>query len=716
MGSGMFENLKLAVRSQKRIILIFFLTIFIPSIFLGIFGIRAIRNERYRAAKQLENEYRRAADYLKSQVHSHFRDLGSGLQSLANSSSLTDKDYPGIKNAVLNQFADNPSIEIVFIAFKDKRPFFPQFQPVPRAKMSSPPEFTGSQLALLRRAEGYEFGQKRYDLAVSLYRELFDQAEGRNLKAQMLANIARAQVKRQDYGKAIENYHALIDDYKFSSSSSGLPLAVFSALQLLTCYRELEDSEQALKTALTLYRDICDLTWDLTEAQFKTYCSLLNEAVSEMDADLQKESSQRDFSRELEQLKVSYEMRIEQWRVMKDVEQEIIPELRVRLGRFFDLGSSPYFYAKVIGDTPYLIASVLVPKTENAGFSGIVGAKTDLEYLTGNVLEQLIENMDFSEETHIVISSLDGRPLLGKKDPAGDQATFAAFFDDNFPPWKIEFFRSSTSGFAGMDLRKSFYFWTIVVLLIVLTFGAFLIMRTVSHEMGVIKMKSDFVSSVSHEFKTPLTSMRTLIERIQEGKVKDKSKINQYISVIAQDTDKLTRLVGNILDFSRMEEGKREFDFVETDVAQLVSYRVQEFQKDELRKDFSVQTLIQKDIPKLALDRESFSQALINLLDNAVKFSPDKKEIQVHLHADEENVILEVRDKGIGIPPDEQDGIFEKFYQGKNALRQTVKGAGLGLTLVKHTVEAHGGRVSVKSKVGEGSTFSLVFPIHRESK
>jgi signal transduction histidine kinase/tetratricopeptide (TPR) repeat protein len=716
MGSVMLENLGIAVKRQKRIILIFFLTILIPSIFLGIFGIRAIRNERYRSAKQLENEYRRAAEYLISQVKNDFRELGAGLHNLALSSSVTGGDYPGIKNAIIDQLADNPLIELVFIVYEDSRPFFPQLQPDPQAKISSLPEFTGSQLAQLRRAEGYEFGQKRYDSAISLYRELFDHSKDENLKAQMLANIARTQVKKHHYEKAIENYHAIIENYKFSSSSSGLPLAVFSALQLLACYRELGDSEKALKTALTLYRNICDMTWDITEAQFKTYCSLLNEAVAEMDADSHTESLEIDFSRELEQLKASYEMRIEQWRVMKDIEREIIPDLRNSLVRSSGFTSSPYFYAKEVNGTPYLISSVLLRETEDAEFSGILGAKTDHEYLTDNVLNQLTENMDFSEETHIVISSLDGRPLLGEKDPNEGQATITAFFDDNFPPWKIEFFRSSSSGFAGMDLRKSFYFWTIVVLLIVLTFGAFLIMRTVSHEMGVIKMKSDFVSSVSHEFKTPLTSMRTLIERIQEGKVKDKVKMDQYISVIAQDTDKLTRLVGNILDFSRMEEGKREFDFVETDVAQLVSYQVQEFQKNELRKDFSIQTLIQEYIPQLALDRESFSQALINLLDNAVKFSSGEKEIHVHLHADEENVFLEVRDKGIGIPPDEQDGIFEKFYQGKNALRQTVKGAGLGLTLVKHTVEAHGGKVSVKSKVGEGSTFSLVFPIHRESK
>jgi signal transduction histidine kinase/tetratricopeptide (TPR) repeat protein len=712
----MLESLKIAVQRQKKIILIFFMTILIPSVFLGIFGIRAIRNERFRVAKQLENEHRRAAEYLKSQIKDNFRELGTGLQNLALSSSVTGRDYPGIKNAVIDQLASNPLIEFVFLAYADSEPYFPQFQPVPQAKMSSIPQFTSSQLVRLRSAEGYEFEQKKYDLAISLYRELFDQSKDRNLKAQMLANIARTQVKGQDYGKAIENYHAIIDDYKFSSSSSGLPLAVFSALQVINCYKELDDLESALRATLTLYRNLCDMTWDITEAQFKTYCSLLNEAVAEMRSDSQKESLDRDFSTELEQLKVSYEERIEQWQAMKNIEQEIIPDLRNRLVRSSGFASSPYFYAKEVGGTPYLISSVLLRETEDAEFSGVIGAKTDQEYLKDKVLSRMVENMDFSEETDIVISSLDGRFLFGKKDVNRGQETITAFFDDNFPPWKIEFFRSSTSGFAGMDLRKSFYFWTIVVLLIVLTFGAFLIMRTVSHEMGVIKMKSDFVSSVSHEFKTPLTSMRTLIERIKEGKVKDKAKMDQYISVIAQDTDKLTRLVGNILDFSRMEEGKREFDFVETDVAQLVSYRVREFQKDELRKDFSVQTLIQKDIPKLAVDRESFSQTLINLLDNAVKFSPDKKEIRVHLHADEENVILEVRDKGIGIPPDEQDGIFEKFYQGKNALKQTVKGAGLGLTLVKHTVEAHGGRVSVKSKVGEGSTFSLVFPIHRESK
>jgi len=701
----MLENLKIAVKRQKRIILIFFLTIFIPSVFLGIFGIRAIRNDRFRVAKQLENEHRRAAEYLKSQVQNSFRELEDSLQNLARSLSIAERDYTEIKNTLVTQMGENSLMECVFIAYDNEDVFFPQFQPALRVEISSIPSFKDSQLTKLQRAEGFEFEQKRYDMAISLYRELCDQSADENLKAQLLSNIARSQAKKKDYGNAIKNYQMIIEDYIFSLSSSKLPLAVFSGLQIVNCYKELGDSENAMKTSLALYRNICDMTWDLTEAQFKTYCSLIDEAVAG-----------QEISQEWDQLKVLYEERIGQWQIMKDIEQEIIPELNRRLEGSSNFTNSPLFYAKTIYDNPYLIAAVVLPDGTDADFSSLVGAKADHEYLIGIVLQKLIENMQFSENTSVTISDLEGRPMLGNKDVSTESATVTEFFDDNFPPWKIEFFRGQTSGLSGIDIKKSFYFWTIVVLLIVLTFGAVLMMRTITHEMEVLKIKSDFVSSVSHEFKTPLTSIRTLVERLQDGKVQGKAKMMQYFSVIAQDTDKLTRLVGNILDFSKIEEGKREFDFEETDVAKLVSNLIQDFREDEFLKDFSIQAIIQEDIPQQSVDREALSQALNNLLDNAVKFSPDKKEIEVHLSKDEENIILEVKDFGIGISPDDLDKIFDKFYQGKNALKQTVKGAGLGLTLVKHTVESHGGRVSVKSKVGEGCTFSLILPIVRKLK
>ena len=712
----MIENLKIALKRQKRIILIFFLTIFIPSIFLGIFGIRAIRNERFRVAGQIENEQRRIVEYLKSQVQSNFRELGTSLQNLAHSSPIPEKDYPEIKNTLVTQLGNNPLIEYVFISYEGEDLFFPQFQPDLGAETTAVTQFKSSQLVILRRAERYEFEQRRYDAAISLYRQLFDESKDENLRAQMLSNMARSQLKKKDFESAIKNYNTIIEDFESSSSSSNLPLAVISGLQIVNCYKELGDSDAAVTTLLALYRNICDMTWDLTEAQFRTYCSLIDENLTAITAEMGPEFSDSEYSQELDRIKDLHEERIEQWRVMKNIDQKIMPELVNVFSRSSDSGLSPVFYAKIIDDTSYLIASVSFSEELNNDLSGLIGAKADQEYLAGHVLKELIESQQLSENTNVVISDLAGRPILGNKIESTESASVTEFFDDNFPPWKIEFFRDETSGLSGIDIKKNFYFWTIVVLLIVLTFGAALIMRTVAHEMDVLKIKSDFVSSVSHEFKTPLTSIRTLIERLQEGKVDDKTKMNQYFSVIAQDTDKLTRMVGNILDFSKIEEGKREYDFVETDVVQFVSNHIQEFQKDELLKNFSIQASVQEDIPPISVDREAISQVLNNLLDNAVKFSADKKKIQVHLRKDNGDIVLEVKDFGIGIPPDDLDKIFEKFYQGKNALKQTVKGTGLGLTLVKHTVEAHGGRVSVKSKVGEGSTFSLVFPTEGKSK
>jgi hypothetical protein len=141
MESSMLENLRIAVKRQKRIILIFFLTILLPSVFLGVFGIRAIRNERYRLAEQLENEYRSVAEYLTSQVRNNFNELGSDLQNLAHSSSLKGRDYLGIKSAVVDHLVDNPLMEFVFIAYDDSGTFFPQFQPPPDEKTASLPKF-----------------------------------------------------------------------------------------------------------------------------------------------------------------------------------------------------------------------------------------------------------------------------------------------------------------------------------------------------------------------------------------------------------------------------------------------------------------------------------------------------------------------------------------------------------------------------------------------
>ena len=236
------------------------------------------------------------------------------------------------------------------------------------------------------------------------------------------------------------------------------------------------------------------------------------------------------------------------------------------------------------------------------------------------------------------------------------------------------------------------------------------------HLMEVLKIKSDFVSSVSHEFKTPLASIKALTERLLDGKVKNPKRMKQYFSIISQDTDRLTRLVGNVLSFSRIEEGKREYYFEETNTTQWLHQTIEVYNNERIPKDVKIKSQIADHLPQLKIDRNALAQAIHNLLDNAIKFSLEKKEVDVVVKKDEKNLIIRVIDHGIGIPQAELNKIFEKFYQGKNAVRHSVKGTGLGLTLVKHAVEAHGGKVAVESKIGNGSTFSLLLPIENKTE
>ena len=712
----MLENLKLGIKRQKKLIAIFLFAIFIPSISLSIFGIRAIRNERFRLAKQIENEHRSAAEFLKSQISAQFKEIGTILQNLAQSTAFLQRDDAEIKNLFGAQLAENPLIDQVFVAFEKEEAWFPLLQPNPSDSLYSSSQGSEEiQQSGLKRAEANEFKDRNYKRAISLYKGLADQSPDTNFRAQMLANISRCLVKAEDYAGAIQNYQRICEVYLDSISSSGIPFALYSQLQMANCYRNLGEFQSSLQISLDLYKNILNMRWLLRESQFKTYAVLAEEAISDILSENQPNLSLKDYKEEFMQFKNLHQARLEQWLVIKDIRQNIIPELRGRraLSTYRPI---PHQYNKTIHERTFLLSVVQIPDSSEIHPVGLLGVKVREQYLIEHVIPDVIENSQFKNASNVVISNLSGNILLGERNASEDPTTATEFFEDNFPPWKIEIFRSEGEALGALDIKRNFYFWTILTLVIVLISGSVLISRTIAHEMAVLKLKSDFVQSVSHEFKSPLTSIKALGEGLRDGKVKDPDRMKQYFSVITQDADRLTQLVRNILDFSKIEEGKKEYEFVETDVTQLVTQQIESFKRSEGAKGLEIQTRISEGIPHLDVDKEAFSQALNNLLDNAAKFSLDRKEIEVNLKKDDMNVFIEVRDWGIGIPPSNLDKIFDKFYQGPNTLRQSSKGTGLGLTLVKHAVEAHGGRIAVVSHVGEGSIFSIVLPTQRKRK
>jgi signal transduction histidine kinase len=235
--------------------------------------------------------------------------------------------------------------------------------------------------------------------------------------------------------------------------------------------------------------------------------------------------------------------------------------------------------------------------------------------------------------------------------------------------------------------------------------------------MALAQMKTDFVANVSHELRTPLSLIHMYAETLEMGRVRTEERRKQYYQTIVNETTRLSRLINNILDFSKIEMRKKEFR-KERIRLQPTILSVLDMYKFHLRQMNAELTQdIDRDAPEVDADPDAVSQALVNLIDNAIKFSPKEKRIHVSLKRGEGDAVhLSVQDHGIGIPEAEHDKVFEKFYRYGSSLVHTTQGSGLGLSLVRHVMDIHGGRILLKSKLETGSTFTMVFPIASQGR
>lgn len=248
------------------------------------------------------------------------------------------------------------------------------------------------------------------------------------------------------------------------------------------------------------------------------------------------------------------------------------------------------------------------------------------------------------------------------------------------------------------------------ILLIVLITAVWFVYHSVKKELEFAQAKADFVSNVSHELRTPLALISMFAETLEMDRVKTEEKKKEYYSIISHESNRLGKIVNTILNFSKMEAGKRKFIFTEEDLNEVVIQVYQNYSYHLYNKGFEFEYEPGIEIPKVRIDREAVSEAIVNLIDNAVKYSEDTKFIKMIIGNENGFVFIEIQDKGIGISEEDQQKVFDKFYRVSSGLVHTTKGTGLGLSLVKQLMDAHKGKVVLKSRIGEGSSFKLLFP------
>jgi signal transduction histidine kinase len=307
----------------------------------------------------------------------------------------------------------------------------------------------------------------------------------------------------------------------------------------------------------------------------------------------------------------------------------------------------------------------------------------------------------------------EGRVVAGNRTGSGRAAVRTAA--ETQLPWTLYVSAADRPNATGLNAQQRYLLFGTSVMVLFLILGTYFIAGAIRRESETSRMQADFVSAVSHEFRSPLTSMRQLSEILAEGRVFSEDRRQLYYETLVRETTRLQRLIEGLLNFGRMDARARHFRFEELDAALLVQRVVSEFETQMTGTGRRIELSGSESPCLIDADAEAISVALRNLLDNAIKYSPDCPTVWVEWGVHRDRLAIQVRDKGSGIAHSERKAIFRKFVRGTAATATNAKGSGVGLAMVRHIVAAHGGEITVASEPGQGSAFTMLLPLVERS-
>jgi len=683
---------------KRKVIAYYFLAIVVPCVILGILAFRGIRNdqalierEQRREVQEITNSISVSLDRRLDAIEKDFHDVEYVQQHLSifNNRALDSllNNLPEVAGILIISDDNNVSILDHDLAY------FPDQMPL----LATAPISSQGRL-VLEKGWAYEYQQKYYNKAIQYYQGIFEKSKDNNLRGEILHAVARIQKKQHDVEGAIATYQRISLDYSDVYIQGKISLGLTALQERATLDLSKGDTLQFLKTINVLLVDLKNRKWTLKQAYFQFAIDEVSNALDQIRYKLNSPLTQLldDNTSLLDSLKVNA--------LKTRYLLQIINE-----GTSFNsmLGLNDTAKRSMIqrDGHDYLLSLLRI---NNSMALGII---YDLEYVQVSIETQIRKSVDPSDASWKIFTQ-GGEELAASGVISDDQIPVTAALPPHLPSWTLVFFPIE-KGLMSSFLQTSggIYFYIFIIILIILSLGLIFILHTVRTEIKLSKMKSNFMSTVSHEFKSPLASIRQMSEMLEQNRVPDPARKQYYYSAILQQSERLTHLIENILDFSRMEENQKIFRFEKDDIVRLVEDVVQYFQNLMEGKGFTIELKCTDQIPEFEFDSEAMEQVLHNLMDNACKFSGEAKKVHVKIKRHQKQVSISIRDYGIGILNEDQDKIFNRFYRAGDSLTQNVKGSGIGLTIVKQIIEAHKGQIKVESTPGNGSIFTITVPL-----
>jgi len=504
-----------------------------------------------------------------------------------------------------------------------------------------------------------ELREQQYDRAMALLKPLLGQPATR---AGALLRLARIQYKANQPEAALDTYAKLAGED--SLTSSGLPYALLAASARCRILKELGREHEAQTEALNLRRSLLEGRWPISRETFEFHWAALNS-----------------------------------------------------LG--LEIGQPP----KVSVDFAALVAD-LFSRWQNAQSQGSNTAGKELQpdasllvwNATGQRVSALLEQPDWltgSVKLPGDSSDINCR-LLALGAAKGEGYTVTRSLAEVGIPARLEFSSVQPISRAASSRRTLLMGGGVLTLMVILGAG-YVVYRAIDRELRVAQLQSDFVAAVSHEFRSPLTTLRTITELLVQRRIPDEARRQQSYAFLDYETTRLHRMVEDLLDFGRMESGRKQYHTEAHDAFQLVRATVADFTPQAEANGFRVEADLGSGrnavTALIQVDEEAFRRALRNLLENAMKYSPECRTVWVNGAVQDHRVLISIRDQGMGIGADEQQAIFQKFVRGNAAKKAGIKGTGIGLAMVQQIAQAMDGEIRLESEVGVGSTFILELPL-----